>query len=574
MQAETDSCQKNQLHDRVRDRYRSEKFFGVESWYHFFPKSRENPIGEDAKDANLLNGQSIESLLDLITGSRHWLRKSESSQQFFTEDGFAIHVELDEEGRWCGGIKISTPECDSMAQMAVALEHSKIMVNRLLRRHPDLTAFRNQPSTEEHRFNPVTTGIEENYEVQVVTQTELKYYRSLIYVVFFLSLLAKWATNFFVLFLSTIAKLNLRPQGNQEDLSSIDVVRRTPTWIRTPTLAMIRWIHGPTTHCLHLISRFIAFRQHRQYLSAFLITRPILFGTGNFDPANRFALSESARKICRISGVEPATASRQLLRTSHWVKTCCREIFLSNSHCLDLLSQKQRLQLGPEEANHSNQITLTKIAITRLVIEMIEDGKVTALPILQNPIKTLSEVNQDWYLLRQHSTNIGQLSAIEIQEAYLQAVEMHLSEGSHETLGENEQQEDRKAVAFWKQSLQLLKQYASDGNIDQNATYQIQWLAQLSDLEITQSRKSEPQPQSSGEHRNVLKRNRDESLDQASKITGVAPHYLMEESVEFPLRVQNRIRFIRQHCQSDQAVEITWKRGSIGEHPTVKQFNF
>ena len=275
-----------------------------------------------------------------------------------------------------------------------------------------------------------------------------------------------------------------------------------------------------------------------------------------------------------ISGVGPATASRQLLRTSHWVKTCCREIFLSKSHCLDLLSQTQRLQLGPEEANHSNQITLTKVAITRLVIEMIEDGKVTALPILQNPIKTLSEVNQDWYLLRQHSTNIGQLSAIEIQEAYLQAVEMHLSEGSHETFGENEQQEDRKAIAFWKQSLQLLKQYASDGNIDQNATYQIQWLAQLSDLEIRQSRKSAPQPQSSGEHRNVLKRNRDEAPDQASKITGVDPHYLMEESVEFPLRVQNRIRFIRQHCQSDQAVEITWKRGSVGEHPTVKQFNF
>ena len=102
MQAETDSCQKNQLHERVRDHYRSENFFGVESWYHFIPKAKENPIAEDAKDANLLNGQSIESLLDLITGSRHWLRKSESSQQFFTEDGFAIHVELDEEGRWCG----------------------------------------------------------------------------------------------------------------------------------------------------------------------------------------------------------------------------------------------------------------------------------------------------------------------------------------------------------------------------------------------------------------------------------------------------------------------------------------
>lgn len=574
MQAETDSCQKNQLQNYASDRYRSEKFFGVELWHHFVQKATERLIAEDAKDVDLLGGQSIESLLDLITGSRLWLRKSESSQQFFTEDGFAIHVQLDEEGRWCGEIKISTPECDSMAQMAAALKHSNLMVSRLLRGRPDLRALRNQPSTEEHRLNPVTTWIEENYEAHVVKQTELKYYRSLFYLVFFFSLLGKWATNFFVLFLSTIAKLNLRTQGNQEDLSSIDVVRRTPTWVRAPILTLIRWIHVPTTRCLHLISRFIAFRQHRQYLSAFLITRPILFGTGNFDQANRFALSESARKIRMISGVDPAIASRQLLRTSHWVKTCCREIFLSKSHCLDLLSQTQRLQLGPEEANHSNQITLTKVAITRLVIEMIEHGKAMALPILQNPIKTLSEVNQDWYLLRQHSTNIGQLSAIEIQEAYLKAVVAHLSESSHETLEQNEKQEDRDAIAFWKQNLELLKQYAMDGNIDQNATEQIEWLSQLSDLEITQSRKSESGQQASGEHRNVLKRNRDEALHPTSMITNINSHYLMEESVEFPSRVQNRVRFIRQHSQSDQAAEITWRRGSVGEPPTIKQFKF
>ena len=594
MRAEIDSSQPFQLQDTTPDQVKSDQpqlsqqplqhLFGIESWYHFYAALHDknedknlpnppSPLGQrqsaEGKPVDdCFAKQDIESLLDLMTDSRKSIRKSENSHQFFTEDGFAIQFELTDAGRWSGRIKISTHECDSMPQMAAALKHSNLMANRL---HLHL---RENLVLHQKKLVVASTVIEENYQAQVAAGTGLRCYRTLIYLVFAYSLIAKSLTGILVVILSLGAELNTQNRAPQHNTTTADLFRKTPTWFRTPILLLIRWIHTPTALLLNLITRFAAFSQHRQHFTAFLVTRPIIFGTGHVDDAKRFTLCEYAQRTGAISGVTRLAAKQPLIQTSHWLKACSREIFLSNAHCLDLLPKHQRLQLGANQSNQSDRVNLAKIAITKLVIEMIEYGEDASLPNLKTPIKTLREVNHDWYLLRKYRTRTGQLSAIEIQEIYLHAVEKYLAGNPQNRLSDASNHDNQEAIKTWKRSLEVLKQYSIDGMIDQHATSQIEWLAKRDNLVLTTDSAPASGHPIPVERENCI----DPSLGRrhlgATVDTENHPEHLQQERIDLPRRVQNRIAFIRQYYGSSEALEITWNRGSVGDYQARKDFTF
>ena len=120
-----------------------------------------------------------------------------------------------------------------------------------------------------------------------------------------------------------------------------------------------------------LLHHALAFRSLRRGLEAFLVSRPLLAGSGMIDRQQRFHLSDKSAINCLV-GYGGYWRDRPVFNFGHFFKSLSIEALLSPRDYADLFARRQRLQLGLGDSNMADVAEFLRVGTTLLVVDAIE----------------------------------------------------------------------------------------------------------------------------------------------------------------------------------------------------------
>ncbi len=211
-------------------------------------------------------------------------------------------------------------------------------------------------------------------------------------------------------------------------------------------------------HENYLVARVGEFQRLTEALLPFLVTRQIFAGAGKVLQTPRgtiFALAQRAEHIWE--GVSSATTrSRPIINTRDEPHADAERF--------------RRLHVIVGDSNMSEYTTWLKVATCDLVLRMLEQQSVLREMSLDNPIRSIRDISHDLTGTRPvRLTNGRELSAWQIQQAYLERVERFVAADADAT------PEDHRVVAAWREVLERLGDdpYSLSRKLDWVAKHQL-----------------------------------------------------------------------------------------------------
>ncbi len=244
-----------------------------------------------------------------------------------------------------------------------------------------------------------------------------------------------------------------------------------PTWLASTMIGLLRLVHLPTVIVLRFVARHIAFRKPRRYLTSFLASRVALCGTGNLDHDGRFQMSAKAMAIDSVADMGGFRGERPIFVYGHWLGQFCAKSFMSLGSTRQMFCRRQRLQIGLSDSNMSDAAEYVKVGSVSLLLDMIEAGQTAGLPVLKRPIKSLHRLASDWNLISRVPTSRGEMSAIEIQKAFLNAAEQFVQHVPAHMHGEAP-----LVLKRWRKLLQAVTEFRKDAGNIETALGRVDWL--------------------------------------------------------------------------------------------------
>ena len=170
--------------------------------------------------------------------------------------------------------------------------------------------------------------------------------------------------------------------------------------------------HSYGTHDNYLIPRETPFEDLVKGLAPFLVTRQLYAGAGKVGSESvgdfqGLQLAQRSDFIETVLSIETMT-NRPLINTR------------DEPHAVSSLYRRLHLILG--DANMSAYATALKVGSTSLVLNLIASGENFPALELADPVADVSKVSLDKTVALQRKSN-GTVTALEIQEAYLEAAE-------------------------------------------------------------------------------------------------------------------------------------------------------
>ena len=202
-----------------------------------------------------------------------------------------------------------------------------------------------------------------------------------------------------------------------------DMFDTMPGWLTAGFIGALRLVHMPTVWVLRFLVRHVAFRAQRRYLTAMLISRVSICGSGNLDHDGRFQMSAKAMAIDAVADMGGFRGERPIFVFGHWLGQFCAKSFMSLTATRQMLRKRQRLQIGLSDSNLADLAEYVKVGSVSLLLDMIEAGVTDGLPVVRRPLQSLRRLASDWHLIARIPTSRGEMSAIEIQKVYLSAAE-------------------------------------------------------------------------------------------------------------------------------------------------------
>ncbi|MFO7779067.1 MAG: Pup--protein ligase [Nitriliruptoraceae bacterium] len=193
-------------------------------------------------------------------------------------------------------------------------------------------------------------------------------------------------------------------------------------------------------HENYLVARVGEFQRLAEALIPFLVTRQVFAGAGKVLQTPRgtiFALAQRAEHIWE--GVSSATTrSRPIINTRDEPHADAERF--------------RRLHVIVGDSNMSEYTTWLKVATCDLVLRMLEQQAVLREMSLDNPIRSIRDISHDLTGTRRlRLANGRELSALEIQQAYLERVDRFVAADPEATAT------DRHVVAAWRDVLERLE---------------------------------------------------------------------------------------------------------------------
>lgn len=380
--------------------------------------------------------------------------------QIFTQNGGAFYYESLPHCPHGGLIEGSTPECRGpgqallyqRAQEALLLEAAPVAEQILARggHCGHLSLVKNSRDAEGNVF-----GSQENYEVNIARGPSLALYRlglALVMPLLAVQVLLTYAflLALIVFMLGGVLLMLLFPSGRRwvDDMANNDrkldiALGRFQLWVAVISTWPALTLHAGLMH-------LFAFRRIRRELIAFIVSRPVVIGTGAVD-GDHFVLSEKAPATRRVMRRSIMPEDRPLFDTGNLLKMYGSPFNLQWRPLLHSFRKRQRLQLGCADSNRAQVAEFLKLGTTALILDMIEEGFLKDAPRPVDPVEALHQVVADPNLKAPVRLRGGKtMTALEIQRFYLEKAKEYLRQSSTASV------EAREVVRLWEQALDAL----------------------------------------------------------------------------------------------------------------------
>ena len=402
---------------------------GLENEYAvYFEPAFDAVVRPDHHAVFLALRDSLSRLVDVARGSRN------GREQFFVSNGGSFCYESLASAYDGGLIEAATPECRGPAQTLLYQRAQERLLLRALPAaaralelggHPgELGLLRNCRDADGNIY-----GAQENYEAIVARGPALWALRACLAAAIVVSVfvtLAMWAllvgllvlgVPLLVLALFGAAVVGLLRGGEYggHEARALRLWRMIGANLERAEIV----ITAPLVLPWLLALRLFAFRRPRRALTAFLVTRPVVVGTGTLD-GDVFGLSEKGPAVRRVLRVHSLPGERPIFDFGNLCKPLLMPFFGRMLAPLSLASPRHRLQLGLSSGNRTDVAEFLKVGVMSLLLDLCEDGALDDAPRVRRPVASLHRVCADLALSHALQTSHGPMTALEIQRWYLQ----------------------------------------------------------------------------------------------------------------------------------------------------------
>ncbi len=395
------------------------------------------------------------------------------SEQMFLASGGAVTFESHPTLHALPGglIEIASPEVRSPDELLACQRSIDALVADAAKNidlDVDLRILKNSSDAVGHVY-----GCQENYETIVAKGFWLFIYRMFVIVLWGMqvfSLIASLPILAAVLCVVFVARA-FRGQWREAVTEPSEMFSVVPGWVSFIVFGVLRLVHLPTVLVLRFVARHVAFRPQRKYLTGLLVSRVALCGAGDLDHEGIFRMSAKAMAIDSVADMGGFRGERPIFVYGHWLGQFCAKSFMSLSSTVRMLRRKQRLQIGLSDSNLADLAEYVKVGSVSLLLDMIEAGETSGLPVLKRPIEALHHMARDWNLIAREPTSGGELSALEIQKNYLKAAERFVAETNPSDRGEAP-----LVVQRWRELHDSVAAFRRKAEDTQHAIGKVDWL--------------------------------------------------------------------------------------------------
>ncbi|TWU51949.1 proteasome accessory factor PafA2 family protein [Rubripirellula reticaptiva] len=446
------------------------RLVGLETEYATLVADNQNLTQADLPPSQLVYSQICEAIRrDQPTVSGLF-----DSEQMFLASGGAVTFESHPSMYALPGglVEIATPEVQSPDDLLACQRSIDELASDATADSEtsfDLRILKNSSDALGHVY-----GCHENYEAEVASGIGLVVYRAFVLLMWgmqVISLMCSLPLMMLTFSAVSISRILSRQESSHEENEPHDIFELVPTWISTLLVGGLRLVHLPTVMVLRFVARHVAFRVQRRYLSAMLVSRVAICGSGNLDPDSRFCLSAKAMAIDAVADMGGFRGERPIFVYGHWLGQYCAKSFLSLGSTRQMFNRRQRLQIGLSDSNMSDLAEYVKVGSVSLVLDMLEAGETTGLPVLNRPIESLKRIASDWNLVSRVPTNRGEMSAIEIQREFL-----HAAEAFVDATPANMRGEAPLVVYRWRELLDSVTAFRKDFHDIEMGLGRVDWM--------------------------------------------------------------------------------------------------
>lgn len=417
---------------------------GLETEYAFRVSSAgERPDHRDLYESSV---RSLQRLTRTVEGS-----SSMKWRQIFTQNGSALCYESMPSHPDGGFLEGATPECDRPALTALyQLAQDRLLARSLAdaesdlrQRYPDISIglIKNCRDAGGHIY-----GAQENYEAQFLPpEGPLKWlYRialalHLLFAIPYLLLIQLLSFSVFVVGVIVFvfaAFLFLLFTPFWSDLSATEKKDRLFRRFERSTGVILGAVDVVLSVPVGLpfltMAGRMGFRKQRKAISAFLISRIILTGSGSLNQEGAFEISEKASSVRRLVRSTNLPSERVVFDTGNLYKDLgmsAMPIFrLGLAPLRKLFANVQRMQIGLSDSCMSHIPLFLKTMLTTLLLDMTEAGYLDDAPLLTSPVKALHTLNRDVQLKAAVQTSAGAMTAVQIQRWYADRARSYLKD--------------------------------------------------------------------------------------------------------------------------------------------------
>jgi Pup amidohydrolase len=390
----------------------------------------------DHHDVFLALKASLSMLVDTAPGERN------GRDPFFVSNGGSFCYEALASAHDGGLIEGATPECRGPSQVLLYQRAQEELLLRALPRTQraigaaghfgELGFLRNCRDAEGHIY-----GAQENYEAVIAEGLSLFALRlclvigcvaSVLVTVGLWGLVLTLLVPAVVLLTMTVVGVALLEARSVEAGTRMER-RLMRVWRRVG--AGLEWFEIIVTAPLLVpwlaALRLFAFRRPRRVLTAFLVTRPVVVGTGTLD-GDLFGLSEKGPAVRRVVRWTALPGERPIFDFGNLCKPLMLPFLGRFGAPLCLFAVRQRLQLGLSSGNRADVAEFLKAGTMSLLLDLCEAGALEDAPRIRGAVRTLHSVCEDVELQRAHATSHGPMTALEVQRWYLRRAESWVAE--------------------------------------------------------------------------------------------------------------------------------------------------
>lgn len=355
-----------------------------------------------------------------------------SGKRYFMSNGGCFYFEKLPNSVDGGLIEFATPECISASQVLAFKRAQFLLLTRCIdeveQALTDLDYRGNLKILKNSRdVHGNTYGEQENYEIQASTATRLFVYRALLttlavlvsplYLVFIVVMFASILLFLPFAIISILVKVvkNLDLPDHEIDRQSSNILLPLMKLLVFAEVKLLAPVFTVISH----IAEFAFVRPFRQKLAAHLISRCIYAGSGSVHQRH-FYISEKALSVNVAIRRTSNLGHRAIFETSNFYKAFLNLFFIAwNADATQIFNRTQRLQIGFSDAGISQVADYLNLATTDLIVRMISEGLLDDAPVIHDPIAALRKIIEDPELQNKVNTSQGYLSALDIQQYYL-----------------------------------------------------------------------------------------------------------------------------------------------------------